>query len=136
MWHMLGAVMLMIPTFALVVSFLSGFLEAWLEIRAIIYFDVAALVFFTLILGIPTMLIVFGYARAHKFLLALNLVLALALAVAVVYSLVFDAYLHAGFWAVGLGCALVARKLYVSEGFAGYRDYARAVWSVHRARRQ
>lgn len=45
LWHMLGAVMLMIPTFSLVVGFLSGFLEAWFEIKEIIYFDVSAIVF-------------------------------------------------------------------------------------------
>ncbi|GAA3577799.1 hypothetical protein [Marinobacter xestospongiae] len=136
LWHMLGAVMLMIPTFSLVVSFLSGFLEAWFEIKAIIYFDVSALVFFTLTLSIPTMLIVFGYAWAQRFLLAQNLVLASVLSVAVLYSVVFDTYLKATLWGLGLSCALLARKLYTSEGFANYRDYAKAAWSAHRANRK
>lgn len=134
MWHMLGAVMMMIPVFALIVSFLSSVLEVKYEVESLIYFDVAALVIFSLLLSIPTILIVFGYAGAHKFLLSLNCVQAAILTAAVPYSVVFDTYTKAGIWAIGLGCALLARKLYLSAKFAEYRNYARAVWAAHRGK--
>ena len=127
---MVGAVMLMMPVFALVVSFLSSLLQAWFEVSSLIYFDVTALVVCTLLFSIPTILISFGYAGARRFLVALNVVQAAVLAGAVIYSVILDTYTEAAIWAIGLGCALLARKLYLSAKLADYRNYTQASWAA------
>lgn len=135
-WHFLGAVMLMIPAFAMIVSFASSLHDAWVNTDTSIYIDMALLVALASSLIVPTVLLTRGYADAYKFLLLLNLGFGSTLLGAMIYSLLNADFVMAGICGVGFIAAGLARVLYSSKAFSDCVERYRLIWSVYRKRKR
>ncbi|PCM44931.1 hypothetical protein [Marinobacter sp. ANT_B65] len=133
MWHMLGAVMLMVFSLPIVLMLLSALVSGLLSERALVYLEMALLVVMVLFLATPTFLLSRGWSVCHRVLLWQNLfyVLLLAAATCTLFFLGSTGMAFTGL--AGVIMAVLAGMLYRSERYGNVVEYYRLIWSQHRS---
>lgn len=133
MWHMLGAVMLMLFSQAILLILISELVSGWLNEMALIYLELALLVAMVLLLATPTFLLSRGWSVCHRVLLWQNrfYVLLLAAATCTLFFLGSTGMALTGL--AGVIMALLAGVLYRSERYGNGVEYYRLIWAQHRS---
>ena len=133
MWHMLGAVMLMVFSLPIVLMVMSELVSGWLSEKALIYLEMALLVVMVLLLATPTFLLSRGRSVCHRVLLWQNRFYVLLLSAATC-TLFFQGGIGMALTGLaGVLMALLAGVLYRSERYGNAVEYYRQIWSQHRS---
>jgi len=132
MWHMLGAVMLMVFSLPIVLMVISELVSGWLSEMALIYLEMALLVVMVLLLATPTFLLSRGWSICHRVLLWQNRFYVLLLAAATCTLFFQGGSGMALTGLVGVIMVMLAGMLYRSERYGNVVEYYRLIWAQHR----
>lgn len=133
MWHMLGAIMLMVFSAGGIVILVSRIVAPLVDIETLNILTFGGLVLMALILSTPTFLLSRGWARCHTFLLWLNALYLFALAVGVGFFSLQGNYGLALNGVLGILFASMARLLYNSSFYRAGVEYYQLIWAHYRA---
>lgn len=135
MWHLPGAVMLMVVCLPITVMLISGLVEGWFEERTLMYLELAVLAGLALILSTATFLLSRGWSVCHRFLLWHNRAYLLIISAGTTAALLAGHIGMAVTGFVGLGLALIAHQLYRSEPYGAAVEHYRLIWEDYRSER-
>ena len=136
MWHMLGAVMLMVFCLAITLMSVSELVSGWLSERALMYVELAFLVVMVFVLATPTFLLARGWSVCHRFLVWQNRFYVLLLAIASSLLFAGGSTGMALTGVVGLILAIFAGLLYRSNRYLDGVEHYRLIWAHHRSKNQ
>ena len=133
MWHMLGAIMLMVFSAGIVVVLAARIAAPLVDTGALPTLTFGGLVMMALILSTPTFLLSRGWAKCHTFLLCLNALYLFALAVGAGFFILQGEYGLASIGLLGIVFAGLARLFYNSRHYRAGVEYYRLIWAHYRA---
>lgn len=133
MWHMLGAVMLMVFSTAMVVMVATWLLSHLLNTEIPPAIEFGGLALMGVVLTTPTFLLSRGWSKCQHFLRWLNAFYLLVLTGGVFFSFMEGDYVHVFIGLIGIGCAVGARLLYGSGAYRTGVEYYRLIWAHYRA---
>ncbi|TDT44438.1 hypothetical protein DES49_0541 [Halospina denitrificans] len=133
MWHMLGAVMLMVFSAGGIVILFSRIVAPLVEIETLAILSFGGAVVMALILSTPTFLLSRGWARCHTFLLWLNALYLFAFMVGVGFFFLQGKYGLVSIGLVGILFVGLARYLYNSRSYRAGVEHYRLIWAHYRA---
>ncbi|EKO3566932.1 hypothetical protein P0E95_003322 [Vibrio metschnikovii] len=133
MWHMFGAVLLMVACLVIAVILISEIGRGWVKEQTLMYIELAALVVLALILSTSTFLLSRGRSVFHGFLIWHNRAYILILAAGTLFTFLAGEVGMAIISAMGFGFALLAHWLYCSKKYSHGVEYYRLIWAHHRS---
>ncbi len=136
MWHVIGAVLCMAVSLAILLVLIALLISQWFSVQVVLVIGLSLLALAVFSLVTPTFLLTRGGARWHDFLKYLNLNVVGMFAVAGVISLFVGSPNLFGTVASGLFFSLVACWLYRTAGHAECVEYYRRIWEYRRQHMQ
>lgn len=128
MWHVIGAVVCMAVSLAILLVLIALLASQWLSVQAVLATGLFLFALAVFSLVTPTFLFTRGGAKWHSFLKRFNLFVVGVLGVAGAISLIVGNPDLVGTSAVGLFFSLVACWLYRTDAHAECVEYYRRIW--------
>ena len=132
MWHVIGAVVCMATSLAVVLVLVALLASQWFSNQTVLVIGLCLFVLAVFSLVTPTFLVTRGSARWHSFLKQFNLFVVGVLGVAGAISLVAGNPSLAGTAASGFFFSVVACWLYRTDAHAECVEYYRKIWEYLR----
>jgi len=133
MWHMFGAVLLMVACLVIAVMLISDIAALWVKEQTLMYLELAVLAVLALILSTSTFLLSRGRSVFHGFLIWHNRAYVLVLAAGTLFAFLAGTTGMTIVGAMGLGFALLAHWLYCSSKYSEGVEHYRLIWAHHRS---
>lgn len=131
-WHVIGAVVCMAISLAIVLVLIALLTSPWFSTQTVLVIGLCLFVLAVFLLVTPTFLLTRGSAKWHSFLKRFNLFVVGILIVAGAISLIVGDSSMATTCASGLFFSLIAYWLYRASAHAECVEYYRKIWEYRR----